>query len=181
MIEIGERLTEAEVTARARALGQLLRGGEVLLLEGPMGAGKTTFVRALAAGLGVLRADRVSSPTFALCARHPGPIELVHLDLHRLGGGDPDLEDPGDLDPGAASGASVEALGLASGELEGPGRVICVEWPDRWISPPEDHLRIAIQRPRGSLDLRTLRAAARGPRSARTLDLWIAEFTPLSP
>lgn len=181
MIDLGDRLSEAEITARARALGRLLQGGEVLLLEGPMGAGKTTFVRALAAGLGVSRPERVSSPTFALCARHPGPIELVHLDLHRLGGDDPDLEHPGALDPGAASGASAEALGLASGELEGPGRVICVEWPDRWISPPEDHLKIAIHRPRGSLDRRTLRAAARGPRSSRLLDRWIAELPALSP
>ncbi|MEZ4454366.1 MAG: tRNA (adenosine(37)-N6)-threonylcarbamoyltransferase complex ATPase subunit type 1 TsaE [Nannocystaceae bacterium] len=181
MIEIGEGLTEAEVTARARALGRLLQGGEVLLLEGSMGAGKTTFVRALAGGLGVFRPERVSSPTFALCLHHPGPIALVHLDLHRLGGGDPDSDDPLVLDPGAASGASAEALGLASGELEGPGRVICVEWPDRWISPPEDHLKIAIDRPRGSLDLRTLRAVAGGPRSARTLDRWIVEFAGQSP
>lgn len=180
MIEIGDRLSEAEVTARARALGRLLQGGEVLLLEGPMGAGKTTFVRALAAGLGVFRPDRVSSPTFALCLHHPGPVALVHLDLHRLGG-DPDSDDPPILDPGAASGASAEALGLASGELEGPGRVICVEWPDRWISPPEDHLKITIDRPRGSLDLRTLRAVARGPRAAAILDRWIAEFAAKSP
>ncbi|MCA9715891.1 MAG: tRNA (adenosine(37)-N6)-threonylcarbamoyltransferase complex ATPase subunit type 1 TsaE, partial [Myxococcales bacterium] len=65
-------LTLEQLTARARALGRALQGGEVLLLDGPMGAGKTTFTRALAEGLGVDDPRQVRSPTFALCVEHPG-------------------------------------------------------------------------------------------------------------
>src|SRR5687767_2656579 len=98
------------MTMRARALGSVIRElmareagaggspdphdpggaideGPVLLFHGPMGAGKTTFTRALAEGLGVARPDRVCSPTFTLCMVHvgtPGSPTLVHVDLFRL-------------------------------------------------------------------------------------------------
>ncbi len=165
---IGHDLDEEGLTTRARALGSLLVGGEVLLLEGPMGAGKTTFTRALAEGMGALRPERVTSPTFALCLVHPGQPTLVHLDLYRLDG------DPGALDPGGPAGAAAESLGLESDELVGPDRVVVVEWPDRWASPPTDHLRIIIDRPQGILSRRSLRAVAGGPRSAELLGRWIA-------
>ena len=81
-------LDEARMCAWGEALGADLRGGDVVLLRGPMGAGKTTLVRAIARGLGVARPDRVRSPTFAVCMIHAGPIELVHVDLFRLGEAD---------------------------------------------------------------------------------------------
>ena len=74
----------AETRKAGRQLAGLLRGGEVLSLEGPLGAGKTTFVQGLAEGLGC-RADEVSSPTFTLVHEYPdGRLPLVHLDLYRL-------------------------------------------------------------------------------------------------
>jgi len=170
MINIAEDLDESRLKARARALGAALEGGDVLLLEGGMGAGKTTFTRALAEGLGVDRPDRVTSPTFALCLIHPGRLTLVHVDLYRL-------ENTGDSgSEGGLSGdsAAAEALGLDSGELHGGDRVLIVEWPERWISPPQDHLEITILRPPGVLTRRHLSARAGGPRSSQLLSRWLA-------
>ncbi|MBK7825847.1 MAG: tRNA (adenosine(37)-N6)-threonylcarbamoyltransferase complex ATPase subunit type 1 TsaE [Nannocystis sp.] len=110
-------LDEVALKERARALGALLRasaeglvGDEfaaVLLLDGPMGAGKTTFTRALAAGLGVAHAERVCSPTFTLCMVHagagPGPVTLIHVDLFRLADAD---------DEGMGGVAGFDALDL---------------------------------------------------------------------
>jgi tRNA threonylcarbamoyladenosine biosynthesis protein TsaE len=74
----------AETREAGRQLAGLLRGGEVLSLEGPLGAGKTTFVQGLAEGLGC-RTNEVSSPTFTLVHEYPdGRLPLVHLDLYRL-------------------------------------------------------------------------------------------------
>ena len=74
----------AKTREAGRQLAGLLRGGEVLSLEGPLGAGKTTFVQGLAEGLGC-RAEEVSSPTFTLVHEYPdGRLPLVHLDLYRL-------------------------------------------------------------------------------------------------
>jgi tRNA threonylcarbamoyladenosine biosynthesis protein TsaE len=74
----------AETREAGRQLAGLLRGGEVLSLEGQLGAGKTTFVQGLAEGLGC-RANEVSSPTFTLVHEYPdGRLPLVHLDLYRL-------------------------------------------------------------------------------------------------
>ncbi len=69
--------------ALGSALAELLAPGDVLLLSGPLGAGKTRFVQGLAKGLGVL--TRVTSPTFVLVRRHEGRVPLVHVDAYRLG------------------------------------------------------------------------------------------------
>ena len=76
--------SEAETREAGRQLAASLRGGEVLSLEGPLGAGKTTFVKGLAEGLGC-RPEEVSSPTFTLVHEYPdGRLPFVHLDLYRL-------------------------------------------------------------------------------------------------
>ena len=76
--------SEAETREAGRQLATRLRGGEVLSLEGPLGAGKTTFVKGLAEGLGC-GADEVSSPTFTLVHEYSnGRLPFVHLDLYRL-------------------------------------------------------------------------------------------------
>lgn len=73
-----------ETAAVARRLAADLRRGDLLLLEGDLGAGKTTFARALCAALGV--DGPVTSPTFGVAHRYDGAIGLIaHLDLHRLG------------------------------------------------------------------------------------------------
>lgn len=85
----------AAATERAGAeLAARLRAGDVVLVEGEMGAGKTTFVRGACRALGV--SDPVTSPTFTLARRYNGRVTVTHLDLHRLGslaGEDPALLD----------------------------------------------------------------------------------------
>jgi tRNA threonylcarbamoyladenosine biosynthesis protein TsaE len=68
--------------ALGRAVAELLAPGDVIVLTGPLGAGKTRFVQGLAAGLDV--PGRVTSPTFVLVRRHAGRMPLVHVDAYRL-------------------------------------------------------------------------------------------------
>lgn len=131
-------LDEAAVTALARQIAARLRPGDALLLDGEMGAGKTTFTRALAEGLGVRRPDRVCSPTFSVRVEHAGSPRLVHVDLCRLVSLGVDDETP----PPAA----FEALGLE----EWPGdddddAVLVVEWARAWRMPPQHHLRLVFE------------------------------------
>lgn len=130
-------LDEPAMSAWAERLGAALRGGDVILLRGPMGAGKTTLTRALARGLGVARPERVCSPTYTVCMIHPSlPARpgLVHLDLFRLG------------EQGPVGSAAFEALGLEHDELPGPARVLVIEWSELWLDPPAEHLRISLAR-----------------------------------
>lgn len=77
---------DAEITeALGVALAPLLRPGDAVCLVGPLGAGKTTFVRGLGRGLDV--ADPVASPTFVIARRHRGPrVDLLHCDAYRVAG-----------------------------------------------------------------------------------------------
>jgi len=114
-----------DTEAIASAIGAVLSPGDVLVLTGDLGAGKTTFVRGLARGLGVMIG--VKSPSFAIHLRYPGRIPLHHLDLYRL-------NDPRDL----------AELGLED-VLEQDG-VTAVEWGERlgnWI--PDRALRIRFE------------------------------------
>jgi len=101
-----------EATATAgRALGATLAAGDVVLLYGDLGAGKTAFVKGLAEGLGVSR-DEVSSPTFTLVQEYRGGrLTLFHVDLYRI-------EDPREIDD----------LGLD--ELAEDG-VLAIEWAEK--------------------------------------------------
>lgn len=115
----------AEQTAAvACALAASLVPGDVLLLSGDLGAGKTAFVKGLALGLG-LDADEVSSPTFALLHEYAGGrLPLHHADLYRL------------------SPAEVDDLGLD--ELAASGGILAVEWPDRLTRPWPDALHVTL-------------------------------------
>jgi tRNA threonylcarbamoyladenosine biosynthesis protein TsaE len=148
-------LDETAMSAWAERLGAALRGGDVVLLRGPMGAGKTTLTRALARGLGVLRPERVCSPTYTVCMIHQSPPArpgLVHLDLFRLG------------EDGPVGSAAFEALGLEHDELPGPARVLVVEWSELWLDPPAEHLRITLSRTLD--DRRAVAVEGFGPRWA---------------
>ena len=105
---------EQETLALAARLARRLRGGEVICLEGPLGSGKTCFVRGLATGLG-LDASAVCSPSFVICRQYTdaAPLGLFHVDAFRLTG-------PQDLD---AIGWE-ELLGATDS-------VVAVEWPSR--------------------------------------------------
>jgi tRNA threonylcarbamoyladenosine biosynthesis protein TsaE len=107
------RLThsEAETASIAEALAGRFRGGEVVLLSGELGAGKTTFVKGLARGVGA-ESEEVASPTFVLLTSYPGRLTLHHADLYRLAGDGDD-----------------QALGLE--ELPGAKGVLAVEWAER--------------------------------------------------
>jgi tRNA threonylcarbamoyladenosine biosynthesis protein TsaE len=120
-IEVVTR-SEAETIAAGRELGGALRAGDVVLLTGPLGAGKTAFVRGLAAGLGC-NPDEVSSPTFTLIQEYPGPLVLQHVDLYRL--------------------SPPEADDLGLDELS-ERAVMAVEWPDRWRGAPTTATHVTI-------------------------------------
>jgi tRNA threonylcarbamoyladenosine biosynthesis protein TsaE len=95
----------------AGRLAAELRAGDVVLLSGPLGAGKTAFVRGLARGLGIDPED-VSSPTFTLVHDYRGGrLTLFHADLYRLG-------------TGGAEDLGLDELGVNDG-------VLAIEWPDR--------------------------------------------------
>ena len=103
--------SEEETQAVARRLAAQLKPGDVVLLSGELGAGKTAFVRGLAVGLGI-DPEAVSSPTFTLVHEYRGGrLALYHADLYRL-------EEAATWDLG------LEELGVADG-------VLAVEWPDR--------------------------------------------------
>ncbi|MBQ2445069.1 MAG: tRNA (adenosine(37)-N6)-threonylcarbamoyltransferase complex ATPase subunit type 1 TsaE, partial [Oscillospiraceae bacterium] len=73
-----------QTEALGQALGQKLRGGEVIAFQGDLGAGKTAFTRGLAKGLGIPM--RVTSPTYTIVNEYSGGrLELFHFDMYRLG------------------------------------------------------------------------------------------------
>jgi tRNA threonylcarbamoyladenosine biosynthesis protein TsaE len=119
------RLTTAEDTeAFGRALGLVLRAGDLVLLAGPLGAGKTVLTRGIAAGLGVV--GRVSSPTFVIARDHPaGPrgVPLVHVDAYRLGGDLDELDDL-DLDSELVDSAVVVEWGEGSADRLTPDHLV---------------------------------------------------------
>lgn len=110
-----------ETWALAKRLAGELRPGDVICLEGDLGAGKTTFTQGLAAALGVK--GRVTSPTFCIVQEHQAPL-LVHMDLYRLHGED-----------------DVIAVGWE--DYLSQGAILVVEWPERagsLIPPNAQHI-----------------------------------------
>ena len=117
--------SEGETTAAGSRLAAALHPGDVVLLYGALGAGKTAFVRGLALGLGADPAD-VSSPTFTLVQEYPGTrATLYHVDLYRL-------EPP-----------EVDDLGLD--ELVSGDGVVAIEWAERWRDRPDDVYEVTIE------------------------------------
>ena len=117
---------EQETWAVARQFAATLKPGDVVCLEGDLGAGKTTFTQGLCAALGARRA--VTSPTFCIVSEHPSERFLVvHMDLYRL-------QDEGDV------------LQIGWEDYLARGAVLVVEWPDRAGSLIPDaarHVRFA--------------------------------------
>ena len=111
-VSVVETKDPSETEALGAELAASLRDGDVVLVRGELGAGKTTFVRGAARALGVT--DPITSPTFSIGHRYrAGARTVSHLDLYRLADG-LQAEDPGLLD-----------------DYLGPGRIAFVEWPIR--------------------------------------------------
>ena len=101
--------TEAATAALARSIADALEAGDVVGLDGGLGAGKTSFTREAVHGLGVPEETAITSPTFALLHQYEGRLPIGHADLYRL-----------------ADEVEIEELGLE--ELLDEGAVLFVEW-----------------------------------------------------
>ena len=117
--------SEAETQTVARELARQLSSGDVVLLSGNLGAGKTTFVRGLAEGFGIDPAE-VSSPSFTLLHEYRGtPLTLYHADLYRV-------------ERAATDDLGLEEVGTADG-------VLAIEWPDRLMHDLAGAYRVDIR------------------------------------
>ena len=132
----------------AEVLAGALRPGDLIILSGELGAGKTFFARAAARALGVPSDVRITSPTFTLVHQYEARLPLVHADLYRLG-----------------ETSSVEELGLR--ELRADGAVLMVEWGGRFARElGGDDLTIElVMREKG----RVARLTSSGPRGSSLL------------
>jgi tRNA threonylcarbamoyladenosine biosynthesis protein TsaE len=99
-------------------IGARLEGGEILLLSGPLGAGKTILVKGVCAALGIDE-EEVTSPSFTLVNPHSGRLQLYHIDLYRL-------------DEGASAAHAVDLDELIADERA----VIVIEWAERMGNYP---------------------------------------------
>ncbi|MDP2326835.1 MAG: tRNA (adenosine(37)-N6)-threonylcarbamoyltransferase complex ATPase subunit type 1 TsaE [Dehalococcoidia bacterium] len=139
----------AHTRALGRRLARLLRAGDVVLLQGTLGAGKTALAQGVGQGLKVESA--VTSPTFVLMTRHEGPLRLYHADLYRL----TDVQE-------------VEDLALDQQAADG---VLLVEWPERGLDAlPAEHLLIVLELAEGNPSERRITVVASGDRYRRILD-----------
>ncbi len=137
MTEVVRTASEEETASVATRFAAALPAGAIVLLTGDLGAGKTAFVRGMAAGLGI-DPDEISSPTFTLVQEYrpaavPGLVApagktggrtLSHVDLYRL------------------DGAEVDDLGLE--ELSAGGGVVAIEWAEKLGRAPADAIRVSI-------------------------------------
>lgn len=103
--------TVSDTFAFGKRLASLLKPGDLIILNGPLGAGKTALVQGIGAGLGVEGA--VTSPTFVIARVHKGPVPLVHVDAYRLGDFEID-----DLDLDASVEDSVTVVEWGTGKVE---------------------------------------------------------------
>ncbi len=119
--------TERGTRAAARRLAATLRGGEVIVLRGDMGAGKTVFAKGIAEGLGIKQT--VVSPTFTIGASYSGRLNMHHFDMYRLHSQD-EAEETG----------ITELLGSSGG-------VCVIEWAERIPGLlPKEYITVKIQK-----------------------------------
>ena len=139
-----------ETLAFAERLGRLLQAGDVLALNGNLGAGKTLFAKGIAAGLDVPNAAFVNSPTFTLLQEHQGRVAFAHLDWYRLDGGQ-------------------DFIDLGWEELLQGEHVVLVEWAERSPDWFEDEPGLTISIEEKGDTARKLTIAAREARGQELL------------
>lgn len=147
------RTRSEEVTrSLGHVLAHVVRAGDVLLLSGDLGAGKTALVKGIAAGLAV--SEPITSPTFNILLVHEGALPLYHMDLYRLDHAD-QLED-------------IDYFGT----LEADG-LTCVEWGDKFPeAAPDEYVSVDIAITDDTE--RELHVEGAGPRGAELAELWLA-------
>jgi tRNA threonylcarbamoyladenosine biosynthesis protein TsaE len=159
-----ESSSPSETKDLARSIGSVAADGLVVLLYGPLGAGKTVFAQGLLEGLGIT--GRVASPTFTLINEYRGRLGIWHIDLYRL-------ED------------ESEFLEIGGDELLFGGRgVVVVEWADRLRETvPPEHLSATLaypEQPEQPGDCRQLHLRAHGASLqpvARAIEQWLESRT----
>src|SRR5260221_13300565 len=140
----------AATTSLGHRLGSALFPGAVIGLVGPLGAGKTHLVRAIAEGLGVRNSRVVSSPTFGLIHEYPARLPIFHFDAYRLRG-------------------PAEFVELGVDEYFASGGVCLIEWADKVADClPAEHLRLELEATGETSRRATL--TARGERYERLLE-----------
>ena len=132
--------TAEDTRALGAALAGVVRPGDLLVLTGPLGAGKTALTQGLGAGLGV--SEPVTSPTFVIARVHRGGrVPLVHVDAYRLGG----VADVDDLDLDASTEESVTVVEWGAGLVER----LADEHLEVRLDRRDDDVRTAVLVPRG--------------------------------
>lgn len=144
-LQVYNSLSPAATRELARRLAEKLAAGDVVLLQGDLAAGKTEFVKGLAAGLGV--SEPVTSPTFTLLNIYRGRLPVYHFDLYRL-------ETPEEL------------ADIGFSEYLGGDGVAVIEWPDLFPAEmPDEFIRVELS-PGPEPDSRSVRIGSRGSRYA---------------
>jgi tRNA threonylcarbamoyladenosine biosynthesis protein TsaE len=132
----------AETTELAARVGALLRAGDVVLLDGELGTGKTVFAKGIARALGVT--DHVVSPSFTIVREYSGDVPMVHVDVYRID-------------------HLQELHDLGFDDLLGDDAVTVVEWGDRVSAVlPADRLEVSIASVEHDDDARVVRVSGRG-------------------
>ncbi len=147
--------TPEQTKAYGAELASRLRPGDLLVLSGPLGAGKTALTQGIGEALGVRGA--VTSPTFVLARIHPGPVPLVHVDAYRIRDAGPDGLLGLDLEVHLADAVVVVEWG--EGLVEG--------WAESWleVSLNRDERPVVVDSPAESdISPRVVRVVPRGPR-----------------
>ena len=136
--------SQQHTTRLGQVIGRVLRGGETIALYGPLGAGKTAFVRGIAQGLGA-SPTAVTSPTFVVIHEYQGRLPLAHVDLYRIG-----------------SPRELESTGLT--EYFSGQTITAIEWADKGLaSLPQDRIEIVLNH--RTARTRTIQLSVTGPKS----------------